>query len=1092
MFNQSTSEIMSTEKHLVKILIGLILVFVGSIVIMQLLSNVDAETIIVAQDGSGDNDKIQDAIDNATEGDTVRVWEGTYYENVLVNKRISLVGNGSEVTTIDGGGRGVVVKIIVDWVNIRGFMITGGGSSGTGMIIESNKNTIQNNTIENNKYGIYLSSSSNCTFKDNTMNLNGIIILYDSLGDWNSHTIEITNTVNGKPVYYYKNVTGITVPYGAGQVILANCTWINVENQNCSNGSVGFLIGYSSNITFTNNTCSGNNVYGIYILYSNNCTITKNIGLSNYNGIYLWYSYDSIFMNNTFCYNYNGIYLWYSNDCIFTNNSCSSNDGIGIIITFSINCTIMNNTCENNDGSGIYLHNSNNGTIENNSCSSNNEKGIELISSNWSSIMNNTCNNNVYGTGLRTSNNCTITNSMGNSNIIDGIELRSSNDCTITNNTCNSNNRNGFYLVDTNNSTLAYNICNSNKDYSMELRSSTTCSIKNNIFSNNGHGIHLKDSDQNTITTNIFTNNSGRGVWLANSKSNTLINNLFSNNDFGIYISFLSDCTIENNTISDNSVGIHLESSSQNNSAHYNNIYNNTEYGINAFDNYGYIINATNNYWGATSGPYHTSKNPEGEGDNITDYVVFCPWLEEEYYWLLKAHIDQISPNPAIEGDDVKFSGHGTNAGTIVHFVWRSSINDEFYNGTENEFEISDLSAGTHTIFFRIGNSTGIWSDEVSDTLIVREKPLAYIDSITPETAVEGQTVSFEGYGTDDGSITGYAWRSNGVEFYNGTESEIEYDGLSNGTHTIYFKVQDNHEIWSDEVSDTLTVNGKPLAYIDSISPETAVEGEIISFEGHGTDDGTIGMYVWRTDTLELHNDTHPWFTHSTLSVGSHTIYFKVQDDYGVWSDEVDEILIIHERPIASIASIAPNPGLVGDSITFTAEGTDDGSIEKYAWRMNETELYNGTSANFSISTLQSGIHTVYLKDQDNYGVWSEEVSNILIIHERPLVTIESISPNPAIENATVTFIANGTDDGQVVRYVWREGENELNNGTDAELSTADLAPGTYTISLRVQDNFGVWSEEVSQELAILADGDGDGYADTDDAFPEDPAASKD
>lgn len=43
-------------------------------------------------------------IDNATEGDTIRVYEGTYYENVVVNKTVSLVGNGSEETTIEGGG----------------------------------------------------------------------------------------------------------------------------------------------------------------------------------------------------------------------------------------------------------------------------------------------------------------------------------------------------------------------------------------------------------------------------------------------------------------------------------------------------------------------------------------------------------------------------------------------------------------------------------------------------------------------------------------------------------------------------------------------------------------------------------------------------------------------------------------------------------------------------------------------------------------------------------------------------------------------------------------------------------------------------
>jgi len=96
--------------------------------------------------------------------------------------------------------------------------------------------------------------------------------------------METTNTVNGKPVYYYKNDTGFTVPYGAGQVILANCHRITVENQNISNGSAGIFVGYSSYISLTNNTCS-KNVNGIYLYSSNECTITNNTCFINFQGI---------------------------------------------------------------------------------------------------------------------------------------------------------------------------------------------------------------------------------------------------------------------------------------------------------------------------------------------------------------------------------------------------------------------------------------------------------------------------------------------------------------------------------------------------------------------------------------------------------------------------------------------------------------------------------------------------------------------------------------------------------------------------------------------------------------------------------------
>ena len=44
----------------------------------------------------------------------------------------------------------------------------------------------------------------------------------------------------------------------------------------------------------------------------------------------------------------------------------------------------------------------------------------------------------------------------------------------------------------------------------------------------------------------------------------------------------------------------------------------------------GYTINATKNWWGDDTGPYHPTENPNGKGDNVTDYVDFSPWLDED------------------------------------------------------------------------------------------------------------------------------------------------------------------------------------------------------------------------------------------------------------------------------------------------------------------------------------------------------------------------------------------------------------------------------------------------------------------------------
>lgn len=48
--------------------------------------------IIVDDDRNADYKKIQDAINNASEGDTIYVRSGTYNENIAINKSINLIG----------------------------------------------------------------------------------------------------------------------------------------------------------------------------------------------------------------------------------------------------------------------------------------------------------------------------------------------------------------------------------------------------------------------------------------------------------------------------------------------------------------------------------------------------------------------------------------------------------------------------------------------------------------------------------------------------------------------------------------------------------------------------------------------------------------------------------------------------------------------------------------------------------------------------------------------------------------------------------------------------------------------------------------
>jgi nitrous oxidase accessory protein len=125
-----------------------------------------ASTIIVPDDYS----TIQEAINNAADGDTISVKAGTYYEHVVVNKTVSLVGEDSATTVVDANGTGCCFSISRGYVNITGFTIRKSGgvyAQDAGVWIEGigHCNIFGNNVTENDFFGmsVWGSSSNNIT-----------------------------------------------------------------------------------------------------------------------------------------------------------------------------------------------------------------------------------------------------------------------------------------------------------------------------------------------------------------------------------------------------------------------------------------------------------------------------------------------------------------------------------------------------------------------------------------------------------------------------------------------------------------------------------------------------------------------------------------------------------------------------------------------------------------------------------------------------------------------------------------------------------------------------------------------------------------
>ena len=281
-----------------------------------------------------------------------------------------------------------------------------------------------------------------------------------------------------------------------------------------------------------------------------------------------------------------------------------------------------------------------------------------------------------------------------------------------------------------------------------------------------------------------------------------------------------------------------------------------------------------------------------------------------------------------------------------------------------------------------------------------------------------------------------------------GSYSTGEYAGEETKSHTVDLRI------------NICTANSDPVADAgqDQTVHDTDLNGsETVTLDGSGSSDsdGSIVSWVWKEGENQIATGET---AQVVLAAGTHSVTLTVTDNCEATDDDTVTI-DVNTPPVANAGTdqtVDDDDESGSETVTLDGSGSSDsdGSIASYVWKEGGNPIATGQSPQVSLAV---GQHTIVLTVTDNDGATDDDtvvvtvrVGSILPVADAGDDQLVHDEDRSGSETVTLDGSDSSDEDGSIVSWVWKEGENQIATGETAQVS---LSVGTHTVTLTVTDN---------------------------------------